>query len=363
MENFIPGDSDNLKVKKGVEAPSSINPLALKKNSNKAFRNTTSAEFAEGIRNGNMTILSRAITMIESSKAEHREKAAEILEKCLPLSGKSVRIGITGVPGVGKSTFIEAFGTMLIRKFDKKVAVLAVDPSSSITHGSILGDKTRMLELSSEKNAFIRPSPSAGSLGGVAQKTRETLILCEAAGFDVIIIETVGVGQSETTVHSMVDFFLLLMLAGAGDELQGIKRGIMELADLLVINKSDDLPVEKVNLAKRTYENALHLFPPTGSGWIPLVKHCSSVNKTGVEDVWQTMEEYLFLTRSNGYFDNNRQQQSRFWFYETLNAGLLNRFYENKVVQHKLKMLEKDVISEKVSPFEAAEILLKEKWL
>lgn len=362
MENFIPEDSNKLKVVKGVEQPSSINPMVLKKHARKPFRRTSPDEFVSAVSRGDMTSLSRAITLVESGKHEDRIKAGQILEKCLPLSGKSFRIGITGIPGVGKSTFIEAFGTMLIRQFDKKVAVLAVDPSSSITRGSILGDKTRMAELSSEKNAFIRPSPSAGSLGGVAQKTRETMILCEAAGFDVIIIETVGVGQSEVTVHSMVDFFLLLALPGAGDELQGIKRGIMELADLIVINKADDHSTEKVRLAERTYLNALHLFPPTDSGWLPLVKHCSSLTKKGIPEVWQLLQDYCSQTKLNGYFKANRREQARHWFYETLNAGLLNRFYGNKTIQHELKMLEKEVISEKISPFEAAQRLMGSKF-
>jgi len=359
MENFIPTNSDKLKVVKGVEPPLSINPSAIKTSNSKAFNGIVTDEFFEGIIGGDITFLSRAITLIESNRHDHKKKAQQIIDKCLPFSGKSIRIGITGVPGVGKSTFIEAMGTMLIREYHKKVAVLAVDPSSTITKGSILGDKTRMTELATEKHAFIRPSPSAGSLGGVARKTREAMILCEAAGFDIIIIETVGVGQSETTVHSMVDFFLLLMLAGAGDELQGIKRGIIEMADSIVINKADDLPEQKIKLAIRNYQNAIHLFPPSLSGWLTPVLSCSSLTGSGINDIWLEIENYTNLTKDNGYFINHRREQAKFWFYETINNELSAHFYNNKTISHKLKQLEKEVISDQISPFEAAQKLLE----
>jgi len=261
-----------LSVNKGIEQPDTVNSDSvnrfLKKNQRKEL---TVGQYFEGILQGNRTILSRAVTLIESNKPDHQRMAQEIIGRCLPYSGKSVRIGITGVPGAGKSTFIESFGTYLTA-LGKRLAVLAIDPSSEKTKGSILGDKTRMEELSTDPNAYIRPSPSSGSLGGVARKTRETILLCEAAGFDTILIETVGVGQSETTVHSMVDFFLLLQIAGAGDELQGIKRGIMEMADTIVINKADGDNVLRAKTAATLYRNALHLFPPTLSGWVPKVK-------------------------------------------------------------------------------------------
>ena len=256
-----------LKVNKGVSDMPTVNPYLKKRVQRKRY---TADEYVAGILDGNITILSQAVTLVESSLHEHQEIAQEIIEKCLPHAGKSVRVGITGVPGAGKSTSIDSFGMHLINA-GHKLAVLAIDPSSERSKGSILGDKTRMEALSREKNAFIRPSPSAGSLGGVARKTRETIVLCEAAGFDTIFVETVGVGQSETAVHSMVDFFLLIQLAGTGDELQGIKRGIMEMADGIIINKADGDNIKKAELAAAQFRNALHLFPPSDSGWSPKV--------------------------------------------------------------------------------------------
>jgi LAO/AO transport system kinase len=262
-------DYSGLTVNEGISQPPSVNPYLNRK---RLSRQTyTPAQYVEEIRKGNITVLSQAVTLVESSKYEHQQLAQEVIEKCLPYSGDSMRIGITGVPGAGKSTSIDAFGMHLIKDKKKKLAVLAIDPSSERSKGSILGDKTRMEELSKEKDAFIRPSPSAGSLGGVARKTRETIILCEAAGFDSIFVETVGVGQSETAVHSMVDFFLLIQLAGTGDELQGIKRGIMEMADGIIVNKADGNNIDKANLAASQFRNALHLFPTPDSGWIPKV--------------------------------------------------------------------------------------------
>jgi len=283
--------------------------------------------------------------------------AQEIIAKCLPHSGRSIRIGITGVPGAGKSTFIEALGMHIIGK-GHKVAVLAIDPSSERSKGSILGDKTRMEKLSVEKNAYIRPSSSAGSLGGVARKTRETIILCEAAGFDTVIIETVGVGQSETAVHSMVDFFLLLMLAGAGDELQGIKRGIMEMADAIAINKADGMNIEKATQAQAQYQSALHLFPMPASGWEPKVKTCSALHNKGIDEIWQMINDYVALTRENGFFDSNRSEQAKHRMTETINEDLLNNFYRHEGIKKALAEYEKMVLAGKISSFQAAKELL-----
>lgn len=315
-------------------------------------------DYVKGILKGDRTILSRAITLIESSKQEHHEIAEEVIEKCLPHSGKSIRIGITGVPGVGKSTFIEAFGSYLVTSKNKKVAVLAIDPSSRKSGGSILGDKTRMNKLAIESNAFVRPTPSSGALGGVAKATRETIILCEAAGFDTIIVETVGVGQSETEVKSMVDFFLLLMLAGAGDELQGIKRGIMEMADAIAINKADDNNIDKAKLAQREYKNALHLFPHNTNNWTPKVEICSAINSTGIDTIWGVIEDYISLTSNNGYFDIQRKEQAKFWLDQTINSAIQILFYGNKEISHKKDELEKQVINGVISPFKAAKELL-----
>jgi len=295
--------------------------------------------------------------MVESAKVEHQELAQQIIEKCLPYSGKSIRIGITGVPGAGKSTFIEGFGKDVTSK-GHKLAVLAIDPSSERSKGSILGDKTRMEELGTDKNAFIRPSPSAGSLGGVARKTRETLILCEAAGFDIILIETVGVGQSETAVHSMVDFFLLLQIAGAGDELQGIKRGIMEMADLICINKADGENILKAKLARVQFENALHLFPPALSGCNPKVLTCSSIKLTGLDTIWDNIMHYCETTKENGFFDTRRQGQAKYWMFETINEHLKDNFYNNSKVIENINQYQKAIAKDEMSSFTAAFSLL-----
>lgn len=315
-------------------------------------------EYFNGIKNRNLTILSKAITLIESANENHQKIAEELIDLCLPISGKSIRIGITGVPGVGKSTFIEALGMFLIEQKNNKVAVLAIDPSSKKTGGSILGDKTRMNKLSVNDNAFIRPSPSAGTLGGVAKTTRETIILCEAAGFDTILIETVGVGQSEIEVKSMVDFFLLLMLAGAGDELQGIKRGIMEIADAIIINKADGDNKNKAKLAIREYKNAIHLFPANTNNWIPKVDACSAIENTGIENVWEIIENFKNLTVSNGSFEENRKQQAKFWLENTVNDALQTLFYNDKNVKEKLTTIQNQVINGEISPFKAAKELL-----
>lgn len=347
-----------LKVNEGIDKPEQVDHEAVRRFLTKRKGLLSAEEYTDGILKGDITLLSRAVTLVESSKPGHRELAQDIIVRCLPYSGKSVRIGITGVPGVGKSTFIEALGKH-ITSGGGKLAVLAIDPSSERSKGSILGDKTRMEELSTDRNAYIRPSPSAGSLGGVARKTRETIILCEAAGFDHIFIETVGVGQSETAVHSMTDFFLLLMLAGAGDELQGIKRGIMEMADLLVINKADGNNAEKALLAKVQYENALHLFPKKESTWIPEVLTCSAMLKTGIEEIWSRVQGYKKLVDSNDYFQQKRNQQSIYWMHETIEYQLRTNFYHHPDVRKKIAGFEHEVLNGKISPFIAAGKLLE----
>jgi len=314
--------------------------------------------YYEGIKNTNRTVLSEAITLIESTNLEHQKVAEEIIELCLPHSGNSIRIGITGIPGVGKSTFIEAFGSHLIDNEQKKVAVLAIDPSSKKSKGSILGDKTRMNKLSSHENAFIRPSPSAGKLGGVAEATRETILLCETAGYDIILVETVGVGQSEIAVKSMVDFFLLLTIAGAGDELQGIKRGIMEMADAILINKADGENIKKAELAQQEYKNALHLFPPNKNGWIPKVATCSALNQNNIEVLQEIVNQFYLLTNSNGSFKKNREEQAKFWFDETISNSIKNLFYNNPKIKDAISRLENRVIKGEISPFKAAKKIL-----
>ncbi len=350
-------DISALKVNAGIDQPPPINNDAVQKFKRNKRKQYTVEEYVDGILNGNITILSRAITLIESSLVEHQKVAQQIIEKCLPYTGKSIRIGITGVPGVGKSTFIETLG-LNITKTGRKLAVLAIDPSSERSKGSILGDKTRMEELAVQENAYIRPSPSAGSLGGVARKTRETIVLCEAAGFDTIFIETVGVGQSETAVHSMVDFFLLLMLAGAGDELQGIKRGIMEMADAIAITKADSSNQTKADIARVQYQNALHLFPVTQSKWEPKVVTCSSLENIGVDKIWETITDYKEFTTENKYFFERRKEQSKYWMYETINETLKDHFYADKNVQNKIEDFEQDVLNDKLSSFIAAKKLL-----
>lgn len=351
-----------LKVNKGIEQPPIINPNAIQRFKRRKRELPSAETLINGILEGNRTILSQAITMVESTIPAHQRLAQQIIEKCLPYSGKSVRIGITGVPGVGKSSFIEVFGK-LITSMGRKLAVLAIDPSSDRTKGSILGDKTRMEKLTGDANAFIRPSPSTGSLGGVANKTRESIILCEAAGFNTIFVETVGVGQSETTVHSMVDFFLLLMLAGAGDELQGIKRGIMEMADAIVITKADGNNIEKAHAATTEYKNALHLFPPTESGWEPKVLACSAHKNSGINEIWEMIEKYIEAIKSNDFFNHNRKRQARHWMYETINESLKNNFYQDDIRQQKIQTFEQKVLNGEISSYIAAKELLKEYFL
>ncbi|WP_460219735.1 methylmalonyl Co-A mutase-associated GTPase MeaB [Psychroserpens sp. MEBiC05023] len=333
----------------------SINRIKLKRKTQPKIKDLVSE-----ILNGNITALSRAITLVESSNPKHLEKANTILKQCLPHANQSIRIGITGVPGVGKSTFIEALG-MHITSIGKKVAVLAVDPSSSLSKGSILGDKTRMEDLVKNNNAYIRPSPSGSSLGGVARKTRETIILCEAAGFETIIIETVGVGQSETAVHSMVDFFLLLKIAGAGDELQGIKRGIIEMADTIAINKADGDNLKAAKLAKVEFNRALHLYPQKASKWQPKVMLCSALKRDGIKDLWSLISEYIKHTKTNAYFDQNRTEQNKFWLLQTIEERLKSDFFNQSKIKEELKSQLQLIEDGKTTPFVAAEYLLNLK--
>lgn len=344
-----------LVVNAGIEQPSSVNPY-LKRKAKK--RLLTVSEFVEGIVKGDITILSQAVTLVESVKQEHQAVAQEVIEKCLPYSGNSVRIGISGVPGAGKSTSIDVFGLHVLEKYAGKLAVLAIDPSSERSKGSILGDKTRMEKLSVHPDSFIRPSPSAGSLGGVARKTRETIVLCEAAGFDKIFVETVGVGQSETAVHSMVDFFLLIQLAGTGDELQGIKRGIMEMADGIVINKADGDNLDRAKLAASQFRNALHLFPAPESGWTPQVLTYSGFYDLGVKEVWDMVYQYIDFVKENGYFEFRRNEQSKYWMYETINEQLRDSFYHNAKIVSMLADKETQVLQGNLTSFVAAKKLL-----
>ena len=326
-----------LKENQGVSKPGTTSKSAAEKIKKNRVKQNSVDEFVSRILDGDITFLSRAITLVESTNNKHQQKANEILERCLPFANKSIRIGITGVPGVGKSTFIEAFGKYLTSK-KSKVAVLAVDPSSTINKGSILGDKTRMDQLVTDQNAFIRPSPSGKSLGGVAQKTRESIILCEAAGFNTIIIETVGVGQSETVVNSMVDFFLLLKLAGAGDELQGIKRGIIEMADAIVINKADGENKQNAQIAKVEFNRALHLYPLKESKWQPKVLTASAINNIGISEIDQMISDYIIQTKENTYFDFKRNQQNEFWLLSTIEQQLKNNFYNNSKIKDRLSI-------------------------
>jgi len=349
-----------LDEKEGVAGLPHLNVKSAAHIKTQRLKNISIQKLINNILSGNKTALSKAITLVESTTQKHRLQSQEIISGCLPYANKSIRIGITGVPGVGKSTFIESFGSMLVG-IGKKVAVLTIDPSSTISGGSILGDKTRMEELVKEENAFIRPSASGTSLGGVARKTRETIILCEAAGFDTILIETVGVGQSETAVHSMTDFFLLLKLAGAGDELQGIKRGIMEMADVIVINKADGENVKAANQAKIEFNRALHLFPAKESGWIPKTAVCSALKNEGIKEVWQIVEEYLSLTKSNHFFEKERKEQNKYWLLQSIDEQLKMDFYNHTKIKEELKVQLKAIDNNETTPFEAAKFLFQLK--
>jgi len=342
-----------LQVNSGVTSAPTVNPYRRRH----AAVNLSVNDYVEGIRKGDVSILGRAVTLIESMAESHQSIAQEVIEKCLPYSGHSRRVGITGVPGAGKSTSIDEFGMHIIGR-GGRLAVLAIDPSSERSRGSILGDKTRMEKLSQQPGAFIRPSPSAGSLGGVARKTRETIVLCEAAGYDNIFVETVGVGQSETAVHSMVDFFLLIQLAGTGDELQGIKRGIMEMADGIVINKADGDNVDRANLAAAQFRNALHLFPPTPSGWVPEVLTYSGYFGLGIDKVWDMIDRYFDFVNANGYFLSKRNEQAKYWMLETIDSQLRHSFYSRPEVAALLEQKELRVLNNEQSSFTAARDVL-----
>lgn len=349
--------SSALQQKEGVSQSEITNANSITKIQQKRKAKPTTQQLISEIIEGNITALSRAITLVESSNPKHLEQANDIIKGCLEHANASIRIGITGVPGVGKSTFIEALG-MHLTSIGKKVAVLAIDPSSSLSKGSILGDKTRMEDLVKDDNAFIRPSPSGSSLGGVARKTRETIILCEAAGFDTILIETVGVGQSETAVHSMVDFFLLLKLAGAGDELQGIKRGIIEMADAIAINKADGANLKAAKLAKVEFNRALHLYPQKASEWQPKVMLCSALKQEGIEDLWTLIESFIEHSKSNNFFDYNRKEQNKFWLLQTIEDRLKSDFFNQPKIKDELKLQLQLIEDGKTTPFVAAEYLL-----
>ncbi len=327
------------------------------KNYKPKIRLTTQA-YIDGILNGDRVILSRAITIIESNLESDKILAKEIVQEILPSSGKSIRIGITGVPGVGKSTFIEVFGLHLVKE-GHRVAILSIDPSSQRSKGSILGDKTRMEELANLQEAYIRPSASGDTLGGVANKTGETMLLCEAAGYDVILIETVGVGQSETAVHGMTDFFLLLMLAGAGDELQGIKKGIMEMADMVVINKADGDNIRMSEMARLQYQNALHIFPESESSWSPVVTTASAIKNIGISNVWDEVLKFKKLVDENGYFLKNRNHQQIKWMYNNISEELKQLFYGSTSIKSQLSKLEKDIVAVKISPVKAAQKIIE----
>lgn len=332
------------------------------KKSIEKIRETRLREFDNGsliadLKNGSPIALSKAITIIESHNSRDRIRAEELLRQLLPYSGKSTRIGISGIPGSGKSTFIEALGSFLTG-LGKKVAVLAIDPSSEEGKGSILADKTRMVSLSTDPLAFVRPSPTAGVLGGVAEKTRESIYLCEAAGYEIILIETVGVGQSETEVHSMADFYILILLAGAGDELQGIKRGIMEMVDLVLINKADGENIAKAKNAAQEIARALHFFSSRKSGWVPETKVCSSLEKSGIREVWDTILAFKKLTQENGFFETNRREQLIYWLHKSIKNQLVQGFYENIEIRKKISAIENKIQNQEISVREAAKNLL-----
>ena len=351
-------DSEALAISKGTNHHPILNPDLSAVIARRKRKDPSAQEFFEGIRSGNRAWLSRAITVVESSLPAHQELAQELVQLCLPYTGNSLRVGITGVPGAGKSSFIESFGVYLHDEMHCKLAVLAIDPTSQRTRGSILGDKTRMVELSNRADVFIRPSPSGTSLGGVAQKTRESVLLCEAAGYSTILIETVGVGQSETAVHGMVDFFLLLMLAGAGDELQGIKRGIMEMCDGMAITKCDGTNVNRAKAARSEYQTALHMFPSTPWNWSPKVLTSSAVTREGLPEIWDMIQEYTQQLQENGWWQRKRTDQLKNWMNESIHDRLMQDFYTHPEVSQALAVTEQAVVEGSESPFHAAKRLL-----
>ena len=346
-----------LRVEPGCVTPPA--PRDLLERASRRRRALTAQDCVDGILRGDRTLLAQTITLIESSRAEDRALAETIVEACLPHSGNSIRVGITGVPGAGKSSVIEALGTFLIEPHGQKVAVLAIDPSSQLSGGSILGDKTRMTSLAASERSFIRPSPSRGIQGGVAQRTREAMLLCEAAGYQNILVETVGVGQSETAVHDMVDFFVLIALTGAGDELQGIKRGVMELTDLVVINKADGSNLTAAERTRTEAENALHFFPASGSGWPPRAITCSAHTGQGIAGLWECVLEYIALTRANGWQTQARREQTRTWMHEIIEQGLKQRFESHAGVREQMVTLEEEVLQGRTTSFRAARRLLE----
>ncbi|RMG82804.1 MAG: methylmalonyl Co-A mutase-associated GTPase MeaB [Bacteroidetes bacterium] len=324
----------------------------------KKFSEYTAQDYFSEIRNGNRVVLSKAITLVESTNPKHHKLAQEIIRLCLPYTGNSLRLGISGVPGAGKSTFIESFGLHIVNQ-GKKLGVLAIDPSSTKTKGSILGDKTRMEKLSVHPYAYIRPSASGGNLGGVSRTTRETMLLLEAAGFEVVIIETVGVGQSETEVHSMVDCFILLLLTGAGDELQGVKRGIMEMSDIFLINKADGNNLEEAKKKKAELKKAIHFLPPHASGWQPVVEICSALTGFNIDKVWEIVLNYIHHSKSSGYFESNRNRQLLNWMHNAIKTALYQKFYTHPEVKKHLEVYAEKVINRTISPYAAAEDLMR----
>ncbi len=347
----VKGTQDLPAGKAGSRSSSSLS-------SNEVKRKTLSVDdYVNGVLNFDRNILARTITLIESNNPSHHDTAQEVLKKLLPHSGKSLRIGITGVPGAGKSTLIEALGRYLIQQ-EHKVAVLTVDPSSTVTKGSILGDKTRMEKLSKEENCFIRPSPSGGTLGGVTRKSRETITICESAGFDIILIETVGVGQSEVTVRSMVDFFLLVLIAGAGDELQGIKRGVMELCDAIFINKADSDNYKKALIAQSDYNNALHYLQPVTKGWQTKAYIGSAITGAGIKELWDEIKKFEHFTKKSGMFEQRRKEQTIDWVFRMIEDKLRDDFYNDEKVKKEIPSVKSEILYEKITPTQAAEKLL-----
>ncbi|MDR0969579.1 MAG: methylmalonyl Co-A mutase-associated GTPase MeaB [Lentimicrobiaceae bacterium] len=357
FENLEHEWDSKLKVNEGIEQPAQVNPQALERLKAGRQKLMPLNYYVDGILGGDTVILSKTITLVESTLTTHQALAQEIIAACLPYSGKALRLGITGVPGAGKSTFIESLGMFLCAQ-GKRIAVLAIDPSSQRSKGSILGDKTRMEQLALQKNAYIRPSASAGTLGGVARKTRESIVLCEAAGFDTIFVETVGVGQSETAVHSMVDFFLLILISGAGDELQGIKRGVMEMADGIIVNKADGDNIDKANRSQAELQSALRLFPLPESGLEPQAMIASALTNFNIESVWQMIYNHVDTIRKNGFLDKKRNRQNVQVLYDSIDETLKTNFYENQLVKTQLPLIEQQISSHKISAYVGASDLM-----